>query len=142
MPAAEVSMRDADSVDLLCEEHRNPFEKALRRILNTELAEHTYAEILDGLPTNDSYRDLYYPREGHPSLQHLKLCPGVRERAREFRSSFDITALKFRSSVSLILKNLNHIGITATDFFIRSCYPHFNKRYPALAHSTYVSLNF
>lgn len=89
-----------DSLDILDAAHQNPFEKALRRILNTELAEHTYAEILDGLPTNDSYRDLHYPQAGHPCLQHLELCPGSRERACEFRSGLDITALKFNSSVS------------------------------------------
>ncbi|KAK5999097.1 hypothetical protein PT974_01485 [Cladobotryum mycophilum] len=92
---------DVASINIIDSDHRQPFERALMRILQTEIAEHTYAEILDGLPTEQSYREFSYPLQGHPSLSHTQLCPGVREKACEFRSGFDITSLRF--SIPLLL---------------------------------------
>ncbi|TQW06614.1 hypothetical protein IF2G_06036 [Cordyceps javanica] len=73
----------------LDEEHRNSFIKALLRILHTEVAELTYAEILDGIPTSASYFDFYYPQEGHPAISHTELCPGILDRTRQLRDQLD-----------------------------------------------------
>lgn len=96
---------DFVSPDILNESHRAVFETALKRILETEIAEHTYAEILDGLPTSSSYREFHSIQEGHPSLEHHELCPGTRERAREFRSAFDVSVLRFPFKVSLMIRS-------------------------------------
>lgn len=82
----------------LDEEHRDTFIKALLRILHTETAEVTYSEILDGIPTSASYFDFYYQQEGHPAINHKKLCPGVDD--RQLRDQFDPLALHFSPSVS------------------------------------------
>ncbi|TQV94738.1 hypothetical protein IF1G_06749 [Cordyceps javanica] len=84
----------------LDEEHRNSFIKALLRILHTEVAELTYAEILDGIPTSASYFDFYYPQEGHPAISHTELCPGILDRTRQLRDQLDPRTLHFSSSVS------------------------------------------
>ncbi|KAK3943322.1 hypothetical protein QBC46DRAFT_361876 [Diplogelasinospora grovesii] len=101
MPPKEVA--DVANIDVLDADHRKPFEQALMRILQTEIAEHTYAEILDGLPTRKSYSELNPAsiKNGHPAHDHLELCPGTRERACEFRSSFDPSTLSFTSHLLL-----------------------------------------
>ncbi|EGX91112.1 hypothetical protein CCM_05269 [Cordyceps militaris CM01] len=83
----------------LDEDHRNSFIKALLRILHTEVAELTYAEILDGLPTSASYFDFFYKQEGHPAINHTELCPGVLNRTYQLRDQFDLTTLHFPSSL-------------------------------------------
>ena len=87
-------------VTMLDEYHRRSFEQALIRILRTELAEHTFAEILDGMPTSSSYRDMNFSYKGHPAMDHTKLCPGALDKARDFRSSFDIATLQLPLTVS------------------------------------------
>jgi len=81
-------------------EHFSPFERALRRILKTDIAEQTYAEVLDSLPLTASYLSFQYPQDGHPALEHEELSEGARERVRRFRSNFDISSLLFETSVS------------------------------------------
>lgn len=85
------------SLGLLDAEHVTAFRRALDNVLLTEVAENTYAEIIDGLPTRESWRDFNPWRPGHPvdDLKHDKLCAGSREKAREFRSDFDIYRLSF-----------------------------------------------
>ncbi|EJP66098.1 uncharacterized protein BBA_05069 [Beauveria bassiana ARSEF 2860] len=87
-----------DDVD---EEHRNSFIKALLRILHTEIAELTYSEILDGIPTSASYFDFYYQQEGHPAISHTELCPDVLDRTRQLRDQINPTTLHFSSSLLL-----------------------------------------
>lgn len=86
----------------LDEEHRNSFIKALLGILHTEVAELTYSEILDGIPTSASYFDFYYQQEGHPAINHKELCPGVLDHTRQLRHQFGPTTLHFSTSVRKI----------------------------------------
>lgn len=49
--------KETSHLDALDDEHANIFKTALSRLLATELAEHTFAEIVDGLPTKASFRN-------------------------------------------------------------------------------------
>lgn len=82
--------------------HADVFQQALTRVLSTQVAELTFAEILDGLPTEDSYLEFHLRKQGHPvfELKHTTLCPGVVERMRAFRDGFDPLTLSFPSAVS------------------------------------------
>lgn len=61
-------------------EHYTAFERSLRRMLGTDVAERAYSEVFDGMPLRDSYLDLQFPEDGHPALKHVNLSEGVRER--------------------------------------------------------------
>lgn len=93
------------SLGLLDGEHMDAFHRALNNVLLTEVAENTYAEIIDGLPIRESWLDFNPWRPGHPveDLKHDKLCPGSIEKATELRSDFDIYALSFPSWVCVYL---------------------------------------
>lgn len=82
-------------------EHAALFERALARLLSTQTAEATYSEILDGLPTIDSFEDFHFGQEGHPvySTNHASLCLGVVERTRDFRARFDPPELIFPAAL-------------------------------------------
>ncbi|KAF5630985.1 uncharacterized protein FTJAE_8065 [Fusarium tjaetaba] len=87
---------DMATIDVLETEHQKAFVQALMRVLETDVAERTFAEIIDGLPTIESYQDFHWPQEGHPATQHLELCPGMIEKARQLRSDLPVTSLTFR----------------------------------------------
>lgn len=88
------------SVEFLEADHRQGFEQALMRVLKTGPAEHTFAEIIDGLPVKRSYVEFHWPQDGHPAYQHDEICPGVVERARELQSKFSVTKLRFKLPAS------------------------------------------
>ncbi|PNP78175.1 hypothetical protein FNYG_08492 [Fusarium nygamai] len=71
-------------------------ERAVRNVLSTEVAELVYAQILDGLPTENSLRDSSDFVKDHPvhSLHHTDICPGYADKAREFRNKFDLSQLQ------------------------------------------------
>ncbi|KAM3427769.1 hypothetical protein MY4824_009225 [Beauveria thailandica] len=94
----QANLGDLDDLD---EEHRNSFIKALLHILHTKVAELTYSEILDGIPTSASYLDFYYQQEGHPAIGHTELCPGVLDRTLQLRHQLDPRTLHFSSSLLL-----------------------------------------
>ncbi|KAF4345044.1 hypothetical protein FBEOM_918 [Fusarium beomiforme] len=87
------------TIDELPTSHRQAFVQSLMRVLETGVAERTFAEIIDGLPTIDSYLDFHWPQEGHPATKHPELCSGMIEKARHLRSEFPPTRLNFRLSV-------------------------------------------
>lgn len=88
------------TVEVLDADHRQSFEQALMRVLQTEPAERTFAEIIDGLPVRRSYVEFHWPQDGHPANNHTELCPGIMEKAREFRSRFTATRLRFQLPAS------------------------------------------
>ncbi len=92
------------NVSVLNATHTGAFTEALSRVLSTEVAEFTYAQIIDGLPTEKSFAEFDWHREGHPvfELEHTSLCPGVLERIREFRHVFDPLALTFPLAVKFL----------------------------------------
>lgn len=84
-------------------EHLMSFRNAITNIRHTEIAEQTFAQIVDGLPTKSSFSELHSTSKdlGHPASTHVSLCEGVIERTRQFRTTFDILSLKFEPCVSL-----------------------------------------
>jgi hypothetical protein len=94
------------TIESLPAEHRDIFVHALKNVLSTELAEVTYAQILDGAPIADVAIDRYSSHlidPDHPVRSHKTLCAGVLEKARRFRSVLDTTAIPFQSQVNLAL---------------------------------------
>lgn len=91
-----------DGLEILDNEHKRIFQRALMNILSTHVAETTYAQILDGLPTCDSMGDSYGYMDDHPAYatEHEQICPGFLEKAREFRAGFDISQLSLKPSAS------------------------------------------
>lgn len=93
-------------IDALEEHHQTVFRRALSNLLATEVAEFTYAQILDGLPTVASQNESHPRLEGHPvyELDHRELCEGSLDRAREFRARFDHSVLLFKEQVVMSCK--------------------------------------
>ncbi|KAL1854941.1 hypothetical protein Daus18300_011261 [Diaporthe australafricana] len=75
-------------VDLLLDEsHQSAFQSAVRNVLQTEIAEITFAQIIDGLPLKDvglGTRGLHWETLN----DHEKLCAGVLEKAKAFLGDF------------------------------------------------------
>lgn len=94
----QLSIADLDG------EHRHLLIRAITRILLTELAKITYAQIVDGLPIADvAYDSRVQPYKGHPiDHSHEDLCPGMLDKAQEFYRNFQPEVLTFRSQVRLI----------------------------------------
>ena len=83
----------ATTLRTLPDAHLEAVNHALDKVLSTEVAEITYAQILDGLPLADVERDHWAWSSICPSnpLQekHQVLCPGVLEHLRYLRQEFD-----------------------------------------------------
>jgi hypothetical protein len=92
------------AIDVLDENHRDIVTRAAVRILNTEIVETTYAQIIDGLPLGEVAFESRggMPHQDHPINHcHDELCAGILDEAREFRDKFDPLVLKFDSRVSV-----------------------------------------
>ncbi|POR38611.1 Uncharacterized protein TPAR_01182 [Tolypocladium paradoxum] len=89
-------------------DHLSAFTLALSNVLSTEVAELTYAQIIDGLPTRESYAEFrsFYPAEDeHPAYKHHHLCDGALDIARQFRSTLSPLALRFNPHVLQAFQN-------------------------------------
>lgn len=128
-------------LDLLDKEHVRTFKQALMNILMTDVAEFTYAQILDGLPTEQSLNDSYVYMEGHPvhKLEHKGLCEGYLDKTREFRSRFDPSSLFLNQPVGLpcvftaLRRDAKYVAF--------SYYRHFKVPHQTPRNLTYGSLN-
>mgnify|MGYP004723268775 CR=1 FL=1 len=91
-----------ESLDLIDDEHRHTLDQAVRNVLNTEVTEHTYAQILDGLPTEKSLTDSFPYFQDHPvyAINHADICPGYMDKARKFRKEFNLSQLQFEHKVT------------------------------------------
>ena len=90
------------TVDDLSQQHRDIFTRALFNVLFTPAAEMTFAQIIDGAPLSQSVVDTgngVYPPTHPIGDQHLKLCSGVLDKARQSRSNFDLNDLQFNARV-------------------------------------------
>ncbi|KAL1861439.1 hypothetical protein VTK73DRAFT_7074 [Phialemonium thermophilum] len=86
------SIKDVDS------DHYEAFATALTNLLHTSIAEHTYAEIIDGLPTADTWYAYHGIR--HDIIEaHRELCPGALETARHFRADLQPKDLAFDPTI-------------------------------------------
>ncbi|KAM0427355.1 hypothetical protein ACHAQK_012135 [Fusarium lateritium] len=101
MASLRILTQETSNLDILDDERRSILDGAVRNVLSTEPAERAYAQILDGLPTEQSLRDSLDYVKDHPvySIEHSDICSGYVEKAREFRSGFDVSQLVFESKV-------------------------------------------
>ncbi|EXK31270.1 hypothetical protein FOMG_12997 [Fusarium oxysporum f. sp. melonis 26406] len=80
--------------------HQDTVTSAIARILDTDIAEITYAQIIDGLPLGEVAFESRggMPHRDHPINHcHDKLCDGILDSTRGFRSTFYPNILKFDS---------------------------------------------
>lgn len=105
-PVVPVSVTDTLTPENLDNEHLQSYTTAVIRILNTDVAESTYSEIIDGYPTLNSYLEFNWrPLDDTLPLQHhTELCEGSVDKFRALRSSFDPLTLTFEPQVSTALK--------------------------------------
>ncbi|KAK3903105.1 hypothetical protein C8A05DRAFT_43624 [Staphylotrichum tortipilum] len=77
--------------------HYDLLVRAISRVLFTEIAEITYAQIIDGLPIADVADDTPCPIYGNHTIfeVHEELCPGMLDKAREFRAQFQPEIMTF-----------------------------------------------
>lgn len=120
------------SLGLLDEGHMTTFRNALENVLLTEVSESTYAEMVDGLPTLDSWNEFHYWVRGmNPvvELEHKELYAGSREKAKKLRAEFDIYALRFPTQVcsSKCYSQLEEMRLTTSH---HSCSETFRMRAP------------
>ena len=90
------------TVDDLGPQHREVFTRALFNVLSTPAAEITFAQIIDDAPLSQSVLDVpgwIYPLDHPIRTRHLNLCPGVLDKSRHSRSTFDLEVLKFELRV-------------------------------------------
>lgn len=101
MTALYTPTQESSNLDILDDDHQNTLDQAVKNVLSTESAERAYAQILDGLPTEQSLRDSQDYVKDHPvhSIEHSEICPGYMENAREFRNGFDLFQLRLGSKV-------------------------------------------
>lgn len=87
------------SLTSLDAEHQASFKHAMANLLSTPIAEFTYAQIVDGMPISNIYKEDHRFCEGFPVLDHKDLCPGTMDKTRAFRSQFDIDSVEFEPKV-------------------------------------------
>ena len=101
-PSARAPVTATLSPESLSPEHLRALTQAISNVLKTELAEFTFGEILDGLPTWSSFAEFHtlYNTHDHPAQLHPTLCKGIIDTVRHFRSNFDSLSLKYEPNVS------------------------------------------
>lgn len=95
------------------ERHRHVLDGAIKNALATELAQFTYAQIMDGLPTGDVCFDRRFPHVfgEHPiDSCHDELCPGALEKAQEYYQQWNSDVLTLDLAVSRISNILCRIA--------------------------------
>ncbi|CCT68013.1 uncharacterized protein FFUJ_06767 [Fusarium fujikuroi IMI 58289] len=84
--------------DIQSERHRHVLDGAIKNALATELAQFTYAQIMDGLPTGDVCFERRFPHVfgEHPiDSCHDELCPGAFDKAQEYYQQWNSAILTF-----------------------------------------------
>ncbi|KAL1869603.1 hypothetical protein Daus18300_005457 [Diaporthe australafricana] len=79
--------------------HQAVFKRAMTNVLATDLAELTFAQLVDGLPlwgvAIDQSKHRHTREE--PTFSHRELCPGVMEKTRSFRQVLDPLLMELRT---------------------------------------------
>ena len=101
-PGPRAPLTETHSPEHLDSDHLEALRLALSNLLSTDVAEFTYAQIIDGLPTSSTFFEFHtlHKIKDHPVQGHLDLCEGVLDRVREFRSAFELRLLRFEPHVS------------------------------------------
>jgi hypothetical protein len=118
MSHSTLTTNTSNTIDVFDKGHRDVFYRALSNLLSTDLAEHTYAQILDGLPTEDSLLESSPYIEGHPvfELEHNQICEGFLEKARRRCDALDPYDLQFDEHVSGISRNMSQCADMTASF--------------------------
>lgn len=90
------------SISTLKSERRELIAEALFNILSTEIAQGTFAQVVDGLPLPSVLEDTYGGLDlesDHPLFAHEVLCPGVLHKTRELLEMLDVETLRFDTTV-------------------------------------------
>lgn len=76
-------------------------------MVHTKLAIATYAQIIDGLPTEDMAwdRSRHKLRASHPLSDHAALCLGILDKLNAIKADFQIGSLLFSSNVRILHPN-------------------------------------
>jgi hypothetical protein len=89
------------SPQLLAIEHYEALDVALTRLLSTQSAHETFAQLFDGLPPFSVVAETFGARNtvDAPIRQHTKLCKGAAEKADTFIANFNTASLYFSAQV-------------------------------------------
>lgn len=83
--------------------HQISFKQGIANILATELAELTFAQLINGLPlwdvAIDQSKNTHTAEE--PVYKHKELCYGAMDKMRLLREKFDILTMEIRTEVNL-----------------------------------------
>ncbi|POS75556.1 hypothetical protein DHEL01_v206060 [Diaporthe helianthi] len=95
-------------IALLDKNHCSALQKAISNVVDTKIADATFAQIIDGLPTEDVAwdRSRHKLRASHPLSDHIALCPGVSDKVKAIKADFQIDSLDFSSSIAVRLFQL------------------------------------
>ncbi|KAI3400147.1 hypothetical protein diail_4379 [Diaporthe ilicicola] len=86
------------TLENLTTDHLNIFHRALLRVLGSEPAIDTFAQIVDGLPIADVAWDKRHPGifgDDRPIEVHASLCPGVKDKTSACLKQHDLHSLVF-----------------------------------------------
>ncbi|KAK3942857.1 hypothetical protein QBC46DRAFT_457253 [Diplogelasinospora grovesii] len=76
--------------------HLHAFRRALTNVLSTEVADFTFAQIIDGLPTCASFWEFHYLHwVDHPVQTHEAVWDGAWKKLHTMKATFDPLSLKF-----------------------------------------------
>lgn len=81
-------------------EHLASFKQAIINLLSLPTIKFTYTQIINRMPTSDTYTTDHWFYMGFPVLNHKELCPSTINKARAFQSKFDINSLTFKPKAS------------------------------------------
>lgn len=98
------SKSEKSSISVLEGECREFVARALSNTLSTEVAQSTFAQIVDGVPLPSVLEDTYGGSDlepDHPLFSHESLCPGALEKTKELLTMLAIEDLKFDTSVGI-----------------------------------------
>jgi hypothetical protein len=93
------------SVNDLQPDHLVTFNRTLRSILSTTLAERTFAQIIDGLPTRDDVG--YFPTYSMDIRDNTASSPEAMEAAKGLREQFNtyIPLVDAKVSLNVLIDN-------------------------------------
>lgn len=86
----------------LSSELQKLLQQALHNLLSTDIARHTLAQIVDGVPLPSTLEDTWGGLDlepDHPLFAHKSLCPGILAKTEELLRTFEVKDLTFESSV-------------------------------------------
>ncbi|KAG8350465.1 hypothetical protein FVEN_g11422 [Fusarium venenatum] len=96
-------------IRVLDKDRRDASFRALSNMISTDIAEQTYAQILDGLPTEDSLLEGSPYIEGHPvfELEQTRICERFLEKARRMCATLDPYNMQFDGHLSKSFQDAN-----------------------------------